>query len=179
MNAFGVEAARPGQAEELERLYLEAFPSEDLTQLLRELLAAPAEQVLHLVAAQDAAVVGHVAFSACGVRPAVGAPRRNAAFLLGPLAVAESRRRRGVAAALIGAGLERLAAAGAVQVDVLGDPAFYGRFGFEPDPDLAPPYALPAAYEGAWRRRPIGEGGRLTGVLEPPAPWMRPALWRP
>jgi len=51
---------------------------------------------------------------------------------LAPVAVAQAHRRRGVAAELIRAGLEACRAAGFGWAVVLGEPAYYGRFGFRP-----------------------------------------------
>lgn len=51
---------------------------------------------------------------------------------LGPIAVAESHRRRGIAAELVRAGLEACREAGFGWVVVLGEPAYYARFGFRP-----------------------------------------------
>jgi putative acetyltransferase len=85
------------------------------------------ELVLALVADVAGTVVGHVAFprlqiEADGiVHPAAG---------LAPLAVAGRHRRHGIAAALARVGLERLAERGEALVFVLGDPAYYTRFGF-------------------------------------------------
>lgn len=47
--------------------------------------------------------------------------------------------RTGIGAALIGAGLERLRSSGASGCVVLGDPAYYARFGFAHDPALTYP----------------------------------------
>lgn len=84
---------------------------------------------LSLVAIAGGAIVGHVAFSPVtitredGVRAAIG---------LAPVAVAPAWQGRGVGARLVSAGLERLRAAGAPAVLVLGHPRYYPRFGFAP-----------------------------------------------
>ncbi len=83
-----------------------------------------------LVAEEDGAVVGHVAFSPVSIGGEAGW------YGLGPLAVAPSHRKRGIGAALVNAGLDRLHALGAKGCVVLGDPAYYGRFGFGHDPGV-------------------------------------------
>ncbi|MGE0630329.1 MAG: GNAT family N-acetyltransferase [Hyphomicrobiaceae bacterium] len=64
---------------------------------------------------------------------------------LGPVAVLSGSRRRGIAARLIEDGLSRAAASGWRSVFVLGDPAYYGRFGFSAAQasGFASPYAGP------------------------------------
>lgn len=104
---------------------------------------------LSLVAATGAEIVGHVAFS-----PVTIAGADHGWYGLGPVSVLPAHQRAGIGAALIRAGLDRLrldAAAGCV---VLGDPAYYTRFGFAPHPGLrfdgAPPeYFLALALTGA------------------------------
>ena len=81
---------------------------------------------ISLVAAQEAEVVGHVAFSP------VTAPGGAAGMGLGPVAVLASWRRRGIAAQLIRAGLDQCAESRHGFVVVLGDPRYYQRFGFRP-----------------------------------------------
>lgn len=49
---------------------------------------------------------------------------------MAPVAVTASRRRQGIAFALIDEGLERARAGGWQAVIVLGDPDYYRRFGF-------------------------------------------------
>ncbi|WP_372425620.1 GNAT family N-acetyltransferase [Salinarimonas chemoclinalis] len=104
---------------------------------------------LSLVAEEDGAVVGHVAFSAVRV------DGRDVGWLaLGPIAVRPDRQGRGIGAALVREGLARVRAAGARGVVLVGDPAYYGRFGFQADPGLAMPgvparYVLAHALEGA------------------------------
>jgi hypothetical protein len=71
--------------------------------------------------------------------------------LLGPLCAAPDRQGRGIGSALVQAGFERLRADGVTTVLVLGDPAYYGRFGFEAGHDIAAPYDLPPAYVAGWQ----------------------------
>lgn len=77
-----------------------------------------------LVATVDGRVVGHVLFSPVTLD---GAPL---GLGLAPLAVDPDVQRRGVGIALVRAGLDAARAAGHGVVVVLGDPAYYRRFGF-------------------------------------------------
>lgn len=166
---------RPGRSADwpaLEALYRAAFPNEDLLPLLRDLL--PDQAVLSLVAEIDRQVVGHVAFTRCGIEG-----REDEVALLAPLAVAPSLQKQGIGSALVREGLRRLRDAGARQVQTLGDPGYYGRFGFRPDPDIAPPYPLPDAWRDAWQRLVLIAGeAPLAGRLLVSSPWQRPELWR-
>ena len=81
---------------------------------------------LSLVAVKNAEVVGHVAFSPVTVGD--GGDKLQG---LGPLSVHPGWQGKGIGAALIGAGFEILRDWGIPAVVVLGDPAYYGRFGFE------------------------------------------------
>jgi putative acetyltransferase len=67
--------------------------------------------------------VGHVAASRAGVG---GAP----AVALGPIGVRPDRQRRGIGTALVEALLRAADEAGERAVVLLGDPAYYRRFGF-------------------------------------------------
>lgn len=155
-------------------LYGRAFPEEDLSPLVRELLDEP-RGVVSLIAAVRGALAGHAVLTDCGV-----AGRGARVALLGPLAVEPDRQGRGVGTALVRAGLERLEAAGAGRVLVLGDPAYYGRFGFAPEEDIAPPYPLPAEWRGAWQSLGLGGAERPgRGRLVVPGPWRRRELWGP
>jgi putative acetyltransferase len=77
-----------------------------------------------LVADVGGTIVGHVAFSP--VTTAGGARGIG----LGPVAVTEHHRRQGVAAQIIEKGLELCRASDYPWAVVLGEPAYYGRFGF-------------------------------------------------
>jgi putative acetyltransferase len=82
---------------------------------------------ISLVAEVDGQIVGHVGFSPLTIddRPTDG-------LGLAPLAVAAGHRRRGIGAALVNAGLDVCRQRNAGFAVVLGDPAYYGRFGFIP-----------------------------------------------
>ncbi len=79
-----------------------------------------------LVAEVDGRVVGHVAFSPVTVEA------RSVGAGLAPLAILPTHRRRGVGAALVAAGLDACRSAGFGWAVVLGEPDYYGRFGFRP-----------------------------------------------
>lgn len=86
---------------------------------------------LSLVAEDGAGLLGHVAFSAVQVDG-----RSCGWFGLGPVVVAPDQQRRGIGSALIREGLFQLRGLGARGCVVLGDPGYYQRFGFAPDPAL-------------------------------------------
>jgi putative acetyltransferase len=94
--------------------------------------------VVGLVAERDGEVVGHIAFTRVRLPDASGEW-----YGLGPLAVTPPRQRMGVGSALVQAGLAELRGLGGAGCVVLGDPAYYGRFGLAPRPGLtlegAPP----------------------------------------
>lgn len=81
------------------------------------------DSIFSLVAVEDGTVVGHVMFS----RLIAPFP----ALALGPVAVLPERQRTGVGSRLIRDGIARSEAAGWAGIFVLGDPAYYRRFGFD------------------------------------------------
>lgn len=80
--------------------------------------------VVSMVAVEAGEVVGHVMLSPVSVGGSASAPG------LAPLAVRPDRQRRGVGSALVHAALEACRDRGDAALFVLGDPAYYGRFGF-------------------------------------------------
>ncbi|MGE9762971.1 GNAT family N-acetyltransferase [Pseudomonas sp. PDM20] len=102
-----------------------------------------------LVATLEGEVVGHVAFS-----PVTLDGADLGWYGLGPVSVRPELHGRGIGAALIRAGLERLNALGAKGCVVLGDPAYYPRFGFRQDPAIQyagvpPEYFMALSLDGS------------------------------
>jgi putative acetyltransferase len=121
-----VRPERPDDWDAIDGVHQRAFGRPDEAGLVRA-LRSEAEPYVALVAERAGAVIGHVAFSPVaidgGSPPALG---------LGPLAVEPGVQHAGIGSALVRAGLERCARAGARIVVVLGHAAYYPRFGFRP-----------------------------------------------
>lgn len=94
-----------------------------------ETLRAEGALALSLVAEEEGEVIGYLAASAARIGTQGGWS------LIGPLVVLPSRHRQGIGSALMSEALRRLRATsrGAALV---GDPAYYGRFGFRAFPGL-------------------------------------------
>ena len=94
---------------------------------LAERLRASGDLVLALVALQGDMIVGYIAWPRLWIQT----PRdQYKAIALAPLAVAPATQRAGIGLALVNEGLKQLRALGESIVFVLGDPAYYQRFGF-------------------------------------------------
>ena len=95
---------------------------------------------ISLVAEQDGAVVGQVTFT-----EAFAADGSPGWYALGPVAVEPALQNRHIGSSLIEAGLAKLRGRDAAGCVLVGDPAYYQRFGFRLFPDLCPA-GEPAAY---------------------------------
>ncbi|HEX2526208.1 MAG TPA: N-acetyltransferase [Geminicoccus sp.] len=107
------------------------------------IVAALREQAalaLSLVAVGGGHVLGCLAFS-----PVVIADGSTGWYGLGPLAVQPACQGRGIATALVTEGLRQIRGEGAAGCIVLGEPAYYGRFGFRAGTGLSLP-GVPASY---------------------------------
>lgn len=96
---------------------------------------------LSLVDEADGALIGHVAFSPVRIEGFAGW------YGLGPVSVAPEHQGKGIGHAMIVAGLAWLRASAAKGCVVLGDPAYYARFGFTHDPALAYPGPPPSYFQ--------------------------------
>lgn len=108
---------------------------------------------LSLVATLEGAVVGHVAFSCVDI-----GGRDLGWWGLGPLSVMPAHQRRGIGSALVRSGLRRLGERGVPGCVVLGDPAYYGRFGFAPHPGLILPGPPPDHFMAVARKGSVPRG---------------------
>lgn len=156
-------------------LYGRAFPEEELRPLVQDLLQLPEDDVFSLTAVKGGKIIGHIAFTICGL--AEDEDARTA--LLGPLAIDPDYQRQGIGRALQQAGFDRLVELDIRTVCVLGDPAYYGRLGFKAELGIKPPYPIPEEWASAWQSLNLTGGERcsLPGTLTVPEPWQNPALW--
>lgn len=84
---------------------------------------------LALIAESDGKIVGHLMLTRTFV---VTSDSREEALLLAPLSVALDYRKRGIGSGLVVESFRLAKGLGYTVVFVVGDPAFYGRFGFMP-----------------------------------------------
>lgn len=84
-----------------------------------------------LVAEENGAIIGHVAFSPVTINAVHGGW-----FGLGPIAVEPDRQRAGIGKSLVAKGIDALKQRGAAGVALIGNPKIYSRFGFESDGQL-------------------------------------------
>jgi putative acetyltransferase len=126
---------RPEDVDAIRTLTETAFktaPHADGTEhIIIDRLRAAGALTLSLVMEADGAIVGHVAFS-----PVTVSDGSTDWYGLGPISVDPARQGEGIGGRLIGEGLQRLKALGAAGCVLLGDPAYYSRFGFVADPKL-------------------------------------------
>ncbi len=122
-----IRAATGADAPAVDALLRACFPRDAEARLVQQ-LAIDGDLVLVLVAEDAGAVVGMVAASRMHV---TADTREVAAVAVAPLAVDRAARGQGVGEALVAAAIAHLRSAGVELGFVLGDPAYYGRFGFE------------------------------------------------
>lgn len=112
-------------------------------------LRTSGQLTLSLVAEDNEALIGHVAIS-----PVEISSGEKGWFGLGPVSVLPGWQGTGVGSALIKTALTELKQSGARGCVVLGEPAYYGRFGFTTDarllfPEAPPEYFQVLAFGGA------------------------------
>jgi len=101
---------------------------------------------ISLVADDDGSVVGHVAVSPVSISGEIAGW-----YGLGPISVSPGRQKQGIGSKLMQAALQRLKDSGAAGCVLVGDPAYYDRFGFVHQssivfPDIPAEFFLAASF---------------------------------
>ncbi len=122
---------RAEQAKDIEKIHAiecAAFGSREEADLVDRLRDGAALWLSH-VAVDGDEIVGHAAYSMVRVTDSAGECSYPA---LAPIAVTPAWQRRGIGKALIKAGLSAVREAGFGLLFLVGHPAYYPRFGFQP-----------------------------------------------
>jgi len=163
---ISVRGARAGERDAILAIHRAGFGRESEADLCARLMGDGA-LALSLVAEVENRAVGHVALSPVTL-PGPAGPRLLG---LGPIAVDPARQGTGIGSALMRAGLAAAREAGWAGVVLLGDPAYYGRFGFAPAAGfgLSCPWDVPDEHFMAVELAPGALAGARGRVLYHPA----------
>jgi putative acetyltransferase len=124
--ALNIRPERSGDAIAVRALLDAAFGGDTESKVVEQ-LRADGDFVLSLVAENSEGIAGYAGFPRLVLR----LDERNVPVAgLAPVGVSPPLQRRGIGGALIRDGLARLRDRAERLVFVLGDPAYYGRFGF-------------------------------------------------
>jgi putative acetyltransferase len=155
---FDLRNEEPGDQAAIHALTTRAFApmafSDGIEPATIDALRAAGDLTISLFATHADLIIGHVAFS-----PAMIAGRNSGWFALGPIAVEPRLQRKGIGKALVGTGLARLRAHGAAGCVLIGDPRYYGQFGFRGDGRLTYAGLAPALVQWlAFSRQSVPTG---------------------
>ena len=163
-NVLLIRQETPADYDVIHRVVQEAFASaahrdgteQDLVAALRKGDTYISE--LALMAIQGETIVGHILFTRATIE---GRP----ILALAPLAVLPEAQRRGVGSALVREGHRRAAKMGFGYSVVLGDAAFYSRFGYAPASRFGIRAPFEVADENFMAVRLRADVGELPGVV--------------
>jgi putative acetyltransferase len=157
MSMMSIRTATPRDREAIRRVEEQAFAQSAEAGLVDALVAA-GDAIVELVAEDEGQIVGHILFSRILVK---NGTKEFPAVALAPLAVDPAFHGTGIGGALIREGHVRLKVAGEALSVVLGDPAYYGRFGYSHEcaAGFDSEYQCEALQAVAWGEAP--ESGHL------------------
>lgn len=169
----------PSEEEAVADVHRRAFGSDIESDLALGLMRDPGfVRTLSFVAEDGGRLLGHVLFSRAWLERDDGQPGFPL-LVLAPLAVVPEAQREGVGTALVEAAIALAGESGEIAVLVFGDPAYYGRFGFESawPKGVRTPY--PAEPEWGWQALELAPGIiGAPGVLRVAPPLDAPEMWR-
>ncbi len=130
-----IRSETPADYQSIREIHIAAFANHPFSQQTEhrivDALRADNALVVSLVAEVDGIVRGHIAFSSVMIDG-----ETDAWFALGPVAVDPAYQGTGIGRRLIETGLAQLRDQGAHGCLLVGDPAYYERFGFRHNPAL-------------------------------------------
>lgn len=127
MSMMSIRTATLGDREAIRLVEEHAFGQPAEAGLV-DALVSGGDAIVELVAEEEGAVVGHILFSRLMVQEG---KKSFPAVALAPLAVEPDFHGTGIGGALIREAHRRLKEVGETLSVVVGDPAYYGRFGYE------------------------------------------------
>jgi len=134
LSEFIIRPEHPNDVAAITRVNESAFKSEPHSEQTEHFIVLALRHAgalsVSLVAERSNQVIGHVAFS-----PVQFSDGSASWYGLGPVAVLPEHQHQGIGKALINRGLASLRYLGAAGCVVLGDPNYYGRFGFKNRPE--------------------------------------------
>lgn len=128
--------------------FLDAPHTDHTEQFIVDALRKAGALTISLVAEEAGEVTGHVAISPVSVSDGSAGW-----YGLGPISVRPELQGLGIGSLLMQAALRLLRERGAAGCVLLGDPAYYSRFGFKPEAGLV----LPDVPRGYFQALPFGE----------------------
>ena len=155
-----VRAEQPQDIDTITRLteaaFLHAAHSSHTEHFIVNALRDAGQLALSLVALDGEQIVGHVALSPVTLSSGV-----TGWYGLGPISVWPAQQGLGIGSALMHAALAALRQQGAAGCVLLGDPGYYARFGFRPQPGLTLPGVPPEYFQalGFTGEMPEGDVG--------------------
>lgn len=122
--------------------FLHAPHTDHTEQFIVDALRKAGALTISLVAEDGGVVVGHVAVSPVSISDGSAGW-----FGLGPISVSPELQGRGIGSLLMQGALRLLRERGAAGCVLLGDSAYYSRFGFRPEPGLVLPDVPPEYFQ--------------------------------
>ncbi len=171
-----------GREEQIKSLFAQTFAASEGADEGR-LIAVLVERLLKTTPREDLFVFtqaeGEVLIAAAIFSRLTYSEDARSVFILSPMAVATERQKQGVGQALLKEALSALSKEGVDVAITYGDPAFYGKVGFEPLDEDTAAAPLPLSQPVGWIGQPLQEPallplkGRCTCVaaLDDPAIW--------
>ena len=173
-----IRAANITDSDGIKNLHLQAFDSSEANlvsdcavSLLHEKTTI---NIISLVAIENDAIIGHVAFSPVFL----DSTKEHFGYILAPLAVSPTHQNNKIGSTIVKQGLDIISSLGAFIVFVYGDPQYYSRFGFKVNiaQNFHQPHAL--EYPEGWQALKLSstnfpEGGKINCVnsLNDPKLW--------